>query len=44
MIDDARIDLIRADLKDYAWQQGYGLTAEQFGVSQQALWRFLERG
>ena len=43
VIDDERIDLIRAQLRAHAWRQGHGGTAERFGVSRQTLWRFLER-
>ena len=43
VIDDERIDLIRAYLREHARQYGQGRMAERFGVSRQTLWRFLER-
>ena len=44
MSDDQRIDSIRTYLRTHAWHHGHQRTAEQFGVSRQTLWRFLERG
>ena len=43
MSDNARVASIRTYLRAHAWHYGHQRTAEQFGVSRQTLWRFLER-